>query len=1231
MFAQVNVRLDRLQTFLALLVQREINSPSFPGVFARPRRCASNSEISSGLYPEDNVNFRNTDAFRVLVTSAPGSFDVAGVFIHSILLQTARPANRQPFIANLLPTTRGSVLALSPQAFSIGVELTCAVDVRIRRAVGDAGLRFVTTWLFGTTPSTLFNFGPVDQALARPLSTIVRYRDDDINGVPIPRLCSMGSPLCRLASDLEGPVRTALEAALRQLPSFVSGLGEVLPNRGTPISEAIFVTGQVAGMGAGPLNAAMEQFRYVAQTGWGPPGRGAYNPNTLNRRAIAAWRAYLVDRPLGVIPAMQDLVVEATSTEVARGIQYPMRDSLFESFSTIEFGLWMGLYFARSPWATAADAAAQRTAAEGTLRTFRGDPAATSNWLIGIPQPWRDVVTRLAASRQDTARLVGVDAFDGAAVAIATLERRLFGHLASFFEGRPALTGGDALVSDTLPTMLPPPLSDFGAAFVLTRFPALTVPFTPRQAYEDFRQLHLILTTGNRAPTRVERDAARRMLRDAFSGCPMVLNPLPMFDLGGSTVPAGLDRTPPMPLPSIVPGAEEALTQLLSDPQFSVDRRQDMMLHAYRERLLLSRQRFPSSLDPIALSALESARSAAIQSIDRMAAAPCRANTFLALDDGPEPLTINRVNLLRLIDIMDGGPVFLHRGGDAGLERELARGFRNVSFFEDGGDPVISVEPAAHGVLIRLRFALRLAGITANIDIPGDDLVLVGDTKLAIEIVPVGGNGALALRITFQPDLTFPIGRQPSGVSLVLLSIVFSLMLPAFSSVIFSIALGSVTSGAMNDVAYYGFGVPGLSLILLLGEVFSEHPEYADRLAGALPNISSQIESLLRGLLGSEFTLPEPVIEQGPYRATYTVPNFESGFLRRLDSSLADGLGSLSFSPTLDVASQQARFSLRVPSGLQVFNIANAWPQRGLGLGVLVRSFPIVDTSAGWEVCRLLRESRVVEFPMTDLPPQPPPPLPSSLNITLRADIRILSGAVPTLVGISFDGPAFNELIASGVATVRTFLVATDRVSGRETITAIPPPAADRPLTLSVPPSPHFRLEIQVQAAAWLTAMGVGPSGGVASGEPTRAVLLSSVGRFVADFAQVFEMVVTWAPVLFNLRSPEARELLRRLVVNCTEEQLRRMLVIPVGSLMNPFPMDLFSRDLPSGLVPNPGGLLPSVVARPSRPLPTPGDPRPIVDRPWLFGPPASPVPRLEPILDLALRAARPQPMTPSV
>jgi len=159
-------------------------------------------------------------------------------------------------------------------------------------------------------------------------------------------------------------------------------------------------------------------------------------------------------------------------------------------------------------------------------------------------------------------------------------------------------------------------------------------------------------------------------------------------------------------------------------------------------------------------------------------------------------------------------------------------------------------------------------------------------------------------------------------------------------------------------------------------------------------------------------------------------------------------------------------------------------------------------------------------------------------------------------------------------------------------------------------------------ASAWLAAMGVGPSG-AAPREPTRIVFISNQGRFVADFARLFGMVMTWAPVLFNLRSPEALGLRERLNMHCTEERLRRMLVIPVGNLMDPFPPDLFSRDLQGGLVPNLGGLLPSATVRPPRPLPTPGEPRPIVDRPWLFGLPTSSVPRLDPIVDIALRAAR--------
>jgi len=235
MFAHVNVRLDKLQVLLMLLVQREINDPSFLGSFGLAHRCATEDEVSSNPYPESNALFRGSDAFSVLVASTPTSFDVAGVFIQSILLQTARATDRQPFVANLLATEAGGGTMMSARDFSVGVQIMCAIDLRVRRGALDAGLRFVTTWLLGTTSSTLFTFGPADQSLARPRSTVVRYAEDLENGVPIPPMCSMGSPLCRLASELEGVTRAALETAFQQLPSFVSGLGEILPNRGTGV------------------------------------------------------------------------------------------------------------------------------------------------------------------------------------------------------------------------------------------------------------------------------------------------------------------------------------------------------------------------------------------------------------------------------------------------------------------------------------------------------------------------------------------------------------------------------------------------------------------------------------------------------------------------------------------------------------------------------------------------------------------------------------------------------------------------------------------------------------------------------------------------------------------------------------------------------------------------------------------------------------------------------------
>jgi hypothetical protein len=260
--------------------------------------------------------------------------------------------------------------------------------------------------------------------------------------------------------------------------------------------------------------------------------------------------------------------------------------------------------------------------------------------------------------------------------------------------------------------------------------------------------------------------------------------------------------------------------------------------------------------------------------------------------------------------------------------------------------------------------------------------------------------------------------------------------------------------------------------------------------------------------------------------------------------------------------------------------------------------------------------------------------------VRLRATLRLLpTFASLRVLGLSFGDLDFFAPVSGSMATVRTGFYRGVSPNGEALVDDSPRPSITAPVEVSV--ARPYIVEVAVGASALLNALG-----DMASRRSARIEFITNVGRFVAVFDTQVRALREWAPLLSNARAPEATALYNAREMQCTMAQVGRL--VNVSRPADPFPLASLSTQegLPAELIELYG---PSPVDSPViRPIPDAGEPRPIlpfgvrsevardpfdlhVNRPWLYGPPASPVPRLEPIVDLALRAGRPQPVTPSV
>jgi hypothetical protein len=412
---------------------------------------------------------------------------------------------------------------------------------------------------------------------------------------------------------------------------------------------------------------------------------------------------------------------------------------------------------------------------------------------------------------------------------------------------------------------------------------------------------------------------------------------------------------------------------------------------------------------------------------------------------------------------------------------------------------------------------------------------------------------------------------------------------------------------------------------------------YSASLSENINDLDSFLRPLLNRFTG---TPPDQPIQANqetrndPYQLVYTFPNFESRFFAGANIPVPANLpvASLtSLQSSLDTQLNYASFSALVPTIATV--VPTPWASRTITATLTNRDppadFPQIASSMSWNLCELLRETRSRRARA-----EPPGSATTESDVRVRLSAEfipnsVINSFVVTAVTLSSDD--FQTALRSAPQQIGL------TTSGGGPIVLLPGTSPTDARAVTVAPLQRFAVVVEVSAIQLLNLLPRSDA------QRAQIVVTTNLGQLIADFLPQIETLRQWAPILGNANAPanamEVERLVSTLDFYCTQEQYSRLLNVPVLDPRSPFPglsrqgaiwgsgLDDVLGDLGPVLgdlssILNPGGL---------RPQPTPGDPRPIVNRPWLYGPPASPVPRLEPILDLALRAARPQPMTPSV
>lgn len=1254
----VCVRLVPFQNLLMLLMQQYISKVS-PGVGLGATRPRLRGEPAATM-PESQL--RIVDAppdfvRRVLIgpSDQQTTFSITGVVMNRVSIRSAHSMRQVPFQIRLLNTSISgpAVPPRSSEQFSVGVEVSCVVDVRIQTfdaMVNPALLRLETRWMLGTNPDDPFSLSVDASTRAQPFET--RFSSNRVTGVLLPNPCESaganGSPLCGIAVTIQNVIGDALQQAIRTLERRISEVSGSLSSGRSTINHAIFVTGSA--VGSGPFDPANEQFRYVAQMRWAVAGRGPRHHLLVfaNGRARTEWRAMLTNRPLMAINPLKDFVAYTSSADLIGGMTPSLDLELQKSIPKIEMKLWKNFYFGDARRMRSGE----RSGAEELMKSFRGDPSAgPGTWLSAVPRRWAVPVENMAAAMRDTAFIVNRGdvpvAEDARKDAFAALEARLFGLLAEFFEGLPAA----AITSDTDPPYVLPDGDYFIDAFLQTLFPPLIrsagTPLAPsgslRDAYDEVKQARLLLRPGYGdvgTPTRDERARARLHLRQILADCAG-------YQARVSPIMASPISTRFPPLPSGIPSVADPLDPRGRLNTIVADRAQDVANRVLKDALSKRWNRVPTGLNAADTAAATTERNDTIRLLNsllasRSASARCRALEAVVRSDGtPEPQPIQIMDVLRLIDITDGGAVYLGRDDwDAGIMRDLARGLEHVTIEHPAQ---MSIENERHpAVVFRTSFAIRLVRLLREVDlpIPGDDLILFSNTRVTIQFAPAdtpqtpeearrSPGATRSLVITIEPSLEFPLDEQPQGLAAVALATVIAAA-AVFVSTQVLVGIFGVPGllSAAADVVGAGFGIEALA---------SNPPAYSRSLAEHV-DFNDILRSLLGPLLRPHEQLPDPVVSTRPHRFVYTLADFEKRFLGDVPPGIS-GLSSLQ--STLDTSDGVVRFSGLAPSAL--FVTTSDWAARDISTallpngnvpdsregGVGLDTFPTVSTSLRWNLCHLhmdaverRAQASGVSTPFTPVRP--------TTNSTVP--VKIFASFSPyTVVGrmtiseVTIRGDGFRSVLAAG--TVQMGVVPLRLANAPVSIPMSVTPTPRSPVL--VVPLQEFAVVAEVSAWALLDALRT------ATTLVAQIVITTNVGQVVADFSSKIELLREWEPLLGNANVQEADAILNGLDLACTERMRARIIDAPVGTLLNPFPSSVLrdgsffpdmgaEGDLPLGaldpvlyphLRPAPGGV---------------GEPRPVADRHWLFTPSASPVPRLDSIADLALRASRPQPATPS-
>lgn len=950
MFATISVRIEPFQQFLATIVQQKlVEFPNTPDL-ARERRRVALDAIDPAA-PEHRMDRQDAVREVVLVgnSAAPGarsSFFVTGVLTRSITLYRASIDDQVPFRVSL-PDPQGPTLPRIQQAqsFRVGLEIQCALDVRIDAVDGSTPAIFTLlfTWMLGINEQGPLFLGAGDPSTAAPKRIGIATLST-LSGVALPLSLPASSPLCQIAADFIAPTRSVLQVALLEGRNYIRGLGALLPNEGVPVADAVFLT-DTLGATAPPLETP--QFRYVAQV----------TDRVSDEQAILGWRRMLVDRPETVIPEERDLIVETEGRLIVEGMTPGFRSGVTGSLSTIAFGIWKSSYFEGPRRPDPASVLMDLNEAVARVNRFRGDPSATpAVWLDTILEPWRTVVRAMAASRRDTEGLLGrgtpLRSPELVAAALNLLEARLFGPLEAQFEG---IAGplASPLGTDTTPPSAPPTVEEIVAAFLRTPSPVFGppaptwagAPVTLRDVYDDLRQARLVVdSVGLGSPTRRERAQARQYLRSVYADCEA-------FRAFTSLPPS-----PPVARPG--PGVVSPLAPTPLIDTIVADRRLDVFNRTLRSAIETSRRVVPSVVDigQAAFDEAVAANTAATNFLNTFnpnlpSSRGCRVFSAVANSDGPEPLPIQQVDLLRFIEIVDGTAVRWPRseGAIEGYQREVARGLRHVSFHEI---PTVSVDPDGDALVIRMAFAIRLAGIIQNIGILwGDDLIAFSETTIRVEFVlppgvppPTEGTGdersipgpSRTLRIGVSPRVSVPIGRQPTGEINVITSLLVTVIINYLTA---GLAAGVV--GAVVDVgAPIGLGVGANAL---------------QRVDPGVGDLDSFLRPILQSIAGPGRTPPQPQQFAGSSDLVYSFPNFEAG--RFGPAAVAVGVSSGRF--TINARGGRVRFTALWP------NLASQavalWAQRQLvvtGIDPFSNVVTQVVAAIVWSPCAVIADAR---------------------------------------------------------------------------------------------------------------------------------------------------------------------------------------------------------------------------------------------------------------------------------